>query len=232
MSRAGAGASGRLPARRARCGAGLPEPRASRLLCCDCESGECPAGPDACFPDGDCPAAVIAVAGPEARCRRVEPEQIGGGLPESYQCLCGCSACISVCDGYGPVVGAYVPGFKAESFVIPWLDIRDRAPHAGRLGIYLRVRGLANVWVMAGRSATNSLNDFEPVVDYRVPTPLSYDYVEHVLFDQVFLGNPAYSWTTADAAPTTITVAAGLSDGLALSLFELDCVVPFYLPGP
>jgi len=197
---------------------------------CDCGPEACPTSRDACYPDGDCPAAVTSAVGSEARCRRLEASQIGGGLPESLQCLCGCSSCISVCDGYGPLVGVVAKGLTLESFAIPLLDIRDQAPDAGRLGIYLRVRGLANVLVLAGKSETNSLSDFETVVDYRVTTPLSYDFVEHVLLDQVFLGNTAYSWTAKEQAPTTIAIGAGLSTEPTVTLFELDCVVPFYLP--
>jgi hypothetical protein len=195
---------------------------------CRCTSSDCPVRNTACYPDGDCPATVTERAA-SAVCKRLAPEDIGLDQPSETMCLCGCAGCAAVCDGVGPVMGIFT-GSGVEKFPVLF-DIKSKMPDRGTFGMYLRVRGLANVSVLVG---TGDIDDFENihwVPGYFVLTPPGTDYVEHVLYDDDFIHGPAYTWTSAADKPAVIALAASFDDTEEnLALFELDCLVPFVVP--
>jgi len=202
----------------------LTGPRAD----CRCLGTDCPVPAGSCYPDGDCPAAV-AKRDADAICTRLAPEDIGLDQPSASMCLCRCAGCAAVCDGIGPVMG-----FLSGSDVVPFpmvFDIGAKMPDRGSLGIYLRVRGLANVGVAIATGDIDhfDLLDWQP--GYFVLTPPGTEFVEHVLYADEFLHGPAYSWTQPKDKPTVIALAASFGkDDENLALFELDCLVPFVVP--
>ncbi len=207
----------------------LAGPRAS----CTCVSDECPTAGPSCFPDGDCPTAVAAaVAG--AECRRLEPSAFGLGIPGLFLCLCGCPGCAAVCDGAGPVMGYYAQPQSSppdpQDFSPPWfvIDIEEQMPDQGRLGIYLRVRGLVSFAVVVlaeGPSGPEVLS--EPI--YYVVQQLGTEFVDRVLFDDLF--NQPYRWTQAEDRPQYVAIVPQLEGSHeVLGLFEVDCLMPFVLP--
>jgi hypothetical protein len=202
---------------------------------CSCLSGACPVTEEACFPPPDCPAAVRE-RHPDAACIRLEPSHIGLGLSSEAQCLCGCAGCAAVCDGRGPVLGVLDDG--ALDYVPPIFEIGDQLPERGTFGIYLRVRGVANMGIglLAG---TIDTQDDDPLVYLNadaapyVLSPLSTEFVEHVVVDQKLLEVPPYTWTSAEGRPDYVLLSPGGSvTNPSLSLYELDCAVPFVLPAP
>lgn len=194
---------------------------------CACVADECPAPAVACYPDGDCPAAVD-VAVPGATCTVLDVQNIGAGIAEEFMCMCGCAGCAAVCDGRGPVVGLFSPdGSSAPGLVI---DLGNEVPDQGKLGLYLRVRGAAFVSAVLGIGDVADLSDAEflPVV-YPVLTGIKNDFVELVLYQDDFLMIEPYEWTDATRKPNFAALLPKLSAvGDATVLFELDCVIPFY----
>lgn len=215
-----------------------PEPRCftvSEMRClsgdrpCTCLSDECPVPDDACYPPPDCPAKVREEAAPDASCVRLAPAQIGAGFPSEYQCLCGCSGCAAVCDGRGPVLGVLDDGFMGEfDFIPPIFEIGDEMPDSGALGVYLRVRGLANTSLLVLRG---DLGAPELLQQHLILTPLTPDFVEHVVYDQDFIGVEAYRWDSADRKPEFLVLTLDATpEEPNGALYELDCLVPFVVP--
>jgi hypothetical protein len=204
---------------------------AGKRSTCDCLPDECPAAPDACYPPGDCPPDVVEAVGPQAQCIRLNASDFGNGVPQLFQCVCGCAGCAAVCDGKGPVVGVLDDGSEHG---YPIINIKKYMKKEGRLGLYVRARGLSNVAIGV---ATGDPKDFTTWnwtgVTYFLTTPLD-SFAEVVFFDQQFLGgSPAYSWTSQADEPALVAFASGHpEDGGAPvpTLYELDCVIPFVLP--
>ncbi len=197
---------------------------------CKCISDECPEPEHACFPPGDCPPEVSDKVSSKAACKRLEPADIG--LPwvgSMNQCLCGCLGCAAVCDGRGPVMGVRTGGkFFAPAIVI---DVADRMPSSGRLGIYLRVRGFSFFTLAIGLSDFDQGSDIEwSETVYLVMTPLSSTYVDHLIYADPVTKQP-YVWDRYEDRPRLIAlIPEADSTKDVLELFELDCVVPFVVP--
>jgi len=197
---------------------------------CRCTSSECPPRDGACYPDGDCPEAVSARAA-GASCKRLLPDDIGADLPAPSMCMCGCAGCAAVCDGVGPVVGVST-NEMAQPYPI-FFEFGKRMPKRGRLGLYLRVRGLANVRVVLFKGESADLSKLDPIADpvYLVVNELSSEFSEQILYTDEFLGFHAYEWKTDADKPTVAAVYPSLNPkNPALALFELDCLVPFVVP--
>lgn len=191
---------------------------------CTCIADECPTPEQACYPEGDCPAEVKEAARGEAECLHLSPKEIGGGLPSEFQCLCGCAGCLAVCDGRGPVLGVANDGsFEVAPVVI---DVAARMPEEGRLGVFMRARGLsgAALAVLKGNEP-----DYEIAMVYYISSPIGTEYTSQVFYDDPFLGTKEYEWTTAADRPTLIALFAGEGSPGApqLTLMEIDCVIPF-----
>jgi len=207
----------------------LAGPRSS----CACGADECPATGSTCYPDGDCPPEVIDAAGPEARCVRFAPEDFGFGIvTDAGQCMCGCARCASVCDGQGPIIGVLADAMPL--YAAPAMNLGGHLPDRGSLGIYVRARGVTNLSL--GVFTGDYVNDpahLEPRSVYFMTTSLD-DFTEQVFFGPDFIGNKIpYAWTDEAGKPTTLVLfnqqpAEGAEP--ILTFYELDCVVPFFVP--
>jgi hypothetical protein len=196
---------------------------------CACQgvNRECPTPEPTCFPDGDCPQLVHSLAGDGVHCLRIDADKIGAGLSSAEQCLCGCAGCVSVCDGRGPIYGILNDG-TFQDFMTPLaLDIADRMPSSGLLGVYVRVRGFANAIV--GVAVKNEVRHL-----YYLTLPVAPDFVEQAFTKNPFFDPDGYSWTREEDKPTALVVVPLPLDPsqfeVSVSLFELDCIVPFVLP--
>jgi len=194
---------------------------------CTCISDECPAISDSCYPEGDCPAEVAGLAGEAAACLRLAPGDFGAGLPSELQCLCGCGGCMAVCDGKGPVLGVSNDG-KVE-FAPVTIDIAGYMPKSGRLGVFVRERGLVGslLAVMKGTAP-----DYEFVTYYYIASPVATEFTSQVFYDDPFLGTTEYrsSREADNPTPSAILAGAGTPEKPSVSLMEIDCVVPFVVP--
>lgn len=186
---------------------------------CTCIADECPAPEETCYPDGDCPAPVAGAADGPATCLRLEPKDFGGGLPSEVQCLCGCAGCMAVCDGKGPVLGAFNDG--SGSVVPIGIEIGAHMPNSGKLGVFMRERGLSAslLVVMKGQEP-----DYEVVTYYYISSPIGTDYTSQVFYDDPFLGTSKYTWSKEEDRPTLLAIFPSEDAG---NLMEVDCVVPF-----
>jgi hypothetical protein len=197
-----------------------------RRSSCTCQLDDCPSGEEAaCYPEGNCPPAVIDEAGADAECIRLDPRDLGVGLPSEAQCLCGCFGCAAVCDGVGPVFGIWTDGTLEYGF--PQIDIGPHMPSSGRLGVYVRLRGLANaalaVFTDDGVAPAPDLATY-----YYVLSPIDTEFRELIFYDQTFFEVPAYEWETEAMKPTLLAlIPGGTTDAPGLTLVEIDCVVPF-----
>lgn len=207
----------------------LAGPRAS----CACGADECPATGSACYPEGDCPPEVIEAAGPDARCIRFAPEDFGFGIvPDATQCMCGCARCASVCDGQGPVIGVLAD--QNPTYAAPAMNLGRHLPDEGRLGLYVRARGVSNLPI--GVYSGDYVNDPEHLESrsvYLMTTALD-DFTEQVFFGPDFIGNKVpYAWSDATGKPTTLVLFNQQPEpgqDPILTFYELDCIVPFVVP--
>ena len=185
---------------------------------CACTGNECPADRSACYPASDCPAAVVAIAGKEARCIRLAPEDLALGGPN---CVCGCASCASVCDGVGPVIVARVPQNAGEQAVGVLLvqTLSHYLPDQGRLGVYIRARGITSQAVEVGGGKI-AMPFARPL---QMASANAGTFGEQVLFEK---GWP--DWTTRAEAPTTLAIVTQPGP----TLTEIDCVIPFFVPNP
>lgn len=195
---------------------------------CACADDECPSSASACYPEGDCPPEVIAAAGPDAKCIRLDPEDFGFGQSDASQCICGCARCASVCDGRGPVVGMLATDMTPLT-TWPSVSLARHLPSRGKIGVYVRARGISNT-VVALFSG-----DYPQALQQRslfvMTTPLD-DFSEQVFYGADFVGNKEpYAWTDEAGKPNVLmfvnSVGAGQSQ---LAYYEVDCVVPFVVP--
>ena len=203
---------------------------------CGCQPDECPSSEASCYPPGDCPAAVQQRHA-AASCLTLEPEDLRPLLPRSSRCVCGCEECLARCDGFGPVFGVRTDGtLDLGDFLVPMAQVGAELPEAGRLGVYLRMRGLGSVLVMPLRgdpeipsSLTALHHPNGDQVVYLVVNQGGKEFVEYVLFDQSFVDLDAYSWTEQAAKPELIALSVDDTPPRS-ALFEIDCLVPFFLP--
>lgn len=200
----------------------LTGPRTS----CTCIADECPRPDEICAPEGDCPTEVFEVA-PEARCVPLTPKDFGAGLPSEFQCLCGCAGCLAVCDGRGPVLGVLNDG--SDGYAPVAVDIAAQMPDAGSLGVYLRLRGIATALLGVLKGADPN---YELVAYYLVSAPIGTEMESQVHYNDPLLGTSEYTWSQAADKPTLLVIlpGEGTPQTPALSLVEIDCVVPFVVP--
>lgn len=197
---------------------------------CACDALECPTTEASCYPEGDCPPEVIEVAGSKAKCLRLDAEDYGLGYDANQQCICGCAECASVCDGKGPTIGVVDDGH--HFYVYPLIDLSKHMPSSGKLGIYVRARGVSNVQVASftGAFPDNLVN----TSIYYLTTPLD-QFTSQVFYGKDFIGNTEpYAWSTEEEKPTVIALANSLAmtvnDPPISTFYELDCIIPFVVP--
>ena len=193
---------------------------------CDCQSGECPAEEAACFPAGSCPQAVLDRAGEDTACVRLSGDDIGSGLENDFQCLCGCTSCASVCDGYGTIYATVGSSTTARGFLV---NLGASIPDRGRLGVYMRVRGLPN---FAANVLMGNPLDFNATGNVYVTSENTGDFVDVVYFDVPTVGTPPHEWTTSEAKPTAIlfTPLPLGPEQPSFTMAEIDCIIPFVAP--
>jgi hypothetical protein len=204
---------------------------------CACDPNECPETSAACFPAGDCPGAVQSVAGEAATCGRLAEEDVGdlGILSPAFLCTCGCTRCMSVCDGKGPTWGAVLDGDGAQTiddFIFPLVRIDGMVPDAGRLGLYLRMRSLTTTTLQIfGGDPEGDPEELAYLRGALVPATAGEGFVEHVLYDELIDENAEtkpLTWTSASDAPTLLTLLPP-SSRPGVTLFEIDCAIPFWV---
>jgi hypothetical protein len=200
---------------------------------CACDERECtpPGAVDACFPQSDCPP-LVRLHHPEARCVTLGRDDIGRGATEAEQCLCGCEACLGVCDGRGPVWGQ-VEAFDLQTnqYLDPqgflYFDVLRSMPNKGRMGVYLRARGFATqvMNLESGPPFVGVVPSDGSMGSWALPLPplLADGFEELVLASQP---EDLYAWDSDADKPSILGVAAGIN---TLTLMEIDCVIPFFI---
>lgn len=194
---------------------------------CTCIVDECPAAESACYPVGDCPAEVVERSGGDSSCVHLAPGDIGAGLPSEFQCLCGCGGCMAACDGKGPVLGISNDG--NVGFAPITIDLAGHMPASGRIGVFVRERGLAASLLVVMKGTPDA---YEILTYYYMTSPIGTEYTSQVFYDDPFLGMKEYSWSKEADKPTVLLIVAdeGTSEMPDLNLMEIDCVVPFVVP--
>jgi hypothetical protein len=179
---------------------------------CAC-ADECPSTETSCFEDGSCPEAVSSRA-PGARCIRPPRESFSVG-PNAPSCACGCAACVQVCDGRGlSMVVRFLGGGDPPAPLV----ITTLLPSSGRLGVYVRLRGMAELALVAGRA--NTADRTNTALAQRPLKANTSGEFQELVFDDLL------AWTDAAGAPTLLALLA--QPGLTAA--EIDCVVPFLKP--
>jgi hypothetical protein len=201
---------------------------------CGCSNDSCQSGGDACFPDGDCPLAVREAAGDDASCITLDGTELVTAPQTDPPCSCGCTRCMARCDGVGTVFGLFTnPNDARDDIFAPLVRIGGQVPDRGRIGVYLRLRGVAFLSLSylkgaPGEATLVPADDEDGIYDgYSLSNPLDDAFVEHTLFDQSFLGGRAYEWQRAEDKPTAVALFA---PGANFVLVEIDCIVPFTVP--
>ncbi len=196
---------------------------------CGCDD-DCSQVEASCHPAPDCPPEVLA-AHPTAKCRQFQPEDVGPFVSEGEQCLCGCEACLIICDGRGPIwsqVDFADPdtGISLTPAGLLTLDLRRHLPDVGKAGIYVRARGLT------ARATMDASDVYVPPTIYGVADDVNDPFVVGVLppvmsdrFEgEILPTNQLLSWTQPSDKPTLM----GFSNNLGtFSVYEIDCIVPF-----
>jgi hypothetical protein len=193
---------------------------------CTCIADECPVPEETCYPEGDCPAEVTTSVSGSPSCLRLAPRDIGAGLPSESQCLCGCGGCMAVCDGKGPVLGVTSDG--NVPFAPLAIDVSSYMPDSGRLGVFVRERGLAGALlaVMKGEPPNYEIGTY-----YYIESPIGTAFTSQVFYDDPFLGTSDYRWEKAADKPQLLVIfVQGTADLPVTNLMEIDCVIPFLLP--
>lgn len=140
-------------------------------------------------------------------------------------------ACIDVCDGVGPVIGVNNDGvFDVSDLAVPAIEVGSLLPASGRLGLYIRARGLVNFAMVLVRGDINDPASIEQLDGFSVFQPAGDQFVDDVLYDQSLVGTSAFEWAHDDAKPTYVVIIPGFGDEASTTLFELDCIVPFFEP--
>jgi hypothetical protein len=184
---------------------------------------------EACFPSGDCPPRVRDQY-PNARCVTLSSDDIGPGVQEPEQCLCGCEFCMSVCDGRGPIWSQLEYWTQATGYADPkgtlTFDVRRHVSTKGRLGVYIRARGTA-VGAMEGIGPpiVGVVPADQPLEDGALLGALP-SFLDNGFQEVVVPSAQAdlYAWENGDAKPGILLMLGGIN---TLTLMEIDCIVPF-----
>jgi len=205
---------------------------AGKRSSCACQSDECPDDADACYPTGDCPPNVAERVGEDAECFRLSGSDIQGGVLTPAQCVCGCTSCAAACDGKGMVLGMFLspkpPGEEQEVGFPVVVDIRDMMPKSGRIGVYVRARGVSQMGLFV---ANADLGEADAIrASYQLESSINTgEFSEQILFDIPIAELPAYEWKARADAPTHLWLFHEPSD-TEVTLMEIDCIVPFVVP--
>lgn len=204
---------------------------------CTCDPRECPTPAPVCFPSDDCPVAVRSIAGEGATCGRVREEDIGdfGILQSAFDCTCGCTRCMTVCDGKGPTFGATLGGDGAqdlEDFIVPLIRVEQLLPAAGRFGVYVRMRGLTltTMQIIGGDLGGNAEEDLVYLRGALIPSSAGDGFVEHVLYDELLDEENRtlpLEWSSPADRPSVLAMVPPLGTP-GHTLLEIDCVIPFW----
>ncbi|MEZ4439218.1 MAG: hypothetical protein R3B72_09020 [Polyangiaceae bacterium] len=193
---------------------------------CDAEAAvDCPAEEASCFPDGDCPDAVVEAVGDGATCARIPRSDFGfEDFPDQFACVCGAPGCGSICDGVGPIVGLSTN----EGYGGLVMTLGDLVPDSGRLGLYVRLRGLGSATVVV---LTGPFDAPDPVgAAYPVALTSAEEFSEVIYYQEKSVGIEPYSWWGPQDKPYGVGIIAGSTMELVTSLYEVDCVIPFVVP--
>lgn len=193
---------------------------------CDC-GDECASEP-ACHPAPDCPAEILETY-PTARCVQLAPEDIGPFQNEADQCLCGCEACITTCDGRGPVWSQLdLADENTGELLTPQgvltIDLQRHLPDRGKAGIYVRARGLT---AATGQNPSPAPPTVLGVTD-DANNPFTMGSLPSLMNDrfnaELYPADGPLTWDRRSDMPTLV----GLSNNIgAFSVYEIDCIVPF-----
>jgi hypothetical protein len=183
--------------------------------CCGCNANACPTSAAACYPDGDCPRAVNDQTHLPTTCRRLVPEAFQG-------CVCGCAACLSVCDGVGPVIAMHVPDSPSAAAAALAVQLPQPIASSGRLGVYVRLRGEGGLVLDVGGGAFGQLFSRADLLR-PVPSSSGTEFKDVIVWEPRADGGGWPAWHTANDAPTSMVFAvpAGRTN------LEIDCIVPF-----
>jgi hypothetical protein len=188
----------------------LQGPRAS----CACATNECPEEKATCFVD-ECPAAVRAIV-PDARCLAPPSSDFfAAPTKDMPPCLCGCPACVRRCDGRGPSIAVKFPqgaGDPSAPIVVSLTSL----PSAGKLGVYVRLRGIAELAVVVARF--NTALDQQPL--------FLREQNEKAFVERTF--EFSTRWTETDESRRPDKVALLIQAGPTIA--EIDCVIPYVRP--
>ena len=178
---------------------------------CVCGANECPLDRGACYPQPECPGFVTDKVGAGVSCLRLPSEAISGNTDS---CACGCAACASVCDGADPVIAARLAsGTNPPSLRVD--NLNTLLPSSGRIGLYLRVRGVAGQAPGAAIIPAGSAQPFGSPITLASAT----DFTEVLVYD----ANQSPRWTRAEDRPTSLA----LFPQTGPTIFEVDCIIPF-----
>ena len=115
------------------------------MAACTCADSECPPDPDGCYLHGECPEfALEEFMGRAPRCLR--PAAMAA-KPVSQDCVCGCSRCVSTCDGFGPLLRARNQG--SENMDLLSVDLPELSPE-NEVMVYARARGQGKALIRFG----------------------------------------------------------------------------------
>lgn len=207
---------------------------------CSCGADQC-ADTRSCIEDGECPPAVLAVA-PDAVCPALDESRISWydtiGDPElsAGRCTCGCARCALQCDGKGFILGAFQDGVGPGGLQGVNVDVGALAvPESGRLGFYVRARGQGSLLALTGKLP---LPDTSAVSACAIPF---FDDFTELLTDSVTsgcqaipgFGSSPYQWQRIEDVPTygSFVLTSGSSDDASGGIIEIDCIVPYVIPG-
>jgi hypothetical protein len=183
----------------------------------ECPATACAPNPAACWPNGECPPALLAQTSASTSCLRLDAEL-------APTCNCGCPRCVSECDGHGVPLAAFVPPPPPGSTPspVPFFQFRlpAKLPTQGRMGLYVRLRGQLS----GGAMVLGIAHGTQPVNAFPITS------VEPAYSDMMFgIGDAGQltGWSSTDAAPDSIVVLLLPTTKVAV---EIDCIVPFVEP--
>jgi hypothetical protein len=208
---------------------------------CACEGAACAPGTDSCYPEGDCPAAVL-LEHPDAVCSRIASDAFGdfGVIDPGGYCVCGCVECLRVCDGKGPIIAVVNAGdyFDVADFPFPLVAVGDAMPDSGSAGVYVRVRGSSvPFFTLLYAESDAAPAEIDLAASYPIIVLPNDGFVERVGYRDLGTGEP-YRWSDAGRQPLFVGFLPNvdpdpesLSPLPQLMVVEIDCIVPFYLAG-
>jgi hypothetical protein len=179
---------------------------------CECAATECAPDPAACWPHGECPPALTALAAAGTSCLRLDAATATTG------CTCGCPRCVSECDGKAVPLSAFVPPGASAPVGFFRFALPKNLPARGRLGLYARIRGQL---APPGGGVLLAITKGEQ------PLNLSSATLNRTYSDTVIGVTDGPTWQTIDAAPDAVDVLVTSPARLAV---EIDCIIPFVEP--